>query len=85
LLLQVAAVHYPGLASHPQHQQLRQLLLSDAAVGPEPGFGGVFSFEPKGGVEAAELVMSRLQLALVAPSLGGVETLVSAGLPPRKT
>jgi cystathionine beta-lyase/cystathionine gamma-synthase len=64
----VTRVHYPGLASHPDHARARELLA---------GFGGMLSFEIDGGVPAATHVMHRLQLAAVAPSLGGPETLVT--------
>ena len=62
-------MHYPGLESSPSHARA-------AALFPN-GCGGVLSFEPAGGVAAAEAAMRRLRLALVAPSLGGVETLVT--------
>lgn len=64
----VARVHYPGLPSHPGHTRARALFR---------GFGGMLSFEPRGGLVAAEQVLRRVQLAVVAPSLGGVETLVT--------
>ncbi|MFF4987406.1 trans-sulfuration enzyme family protein [Streptosporangium saharense] len=63
----VAAVHWPGLPSHPSHALARKLL---------PDFGGVFSFDLVGGRAAGEKFMSSVRLALLAPSLGGVETLV---------
>jgi methionine-gamma-lyase len=63
----VAAVHYPGLPSHPQHE-LATHQMSD--------FGGVLSFEVKGGFEEASRFVSRLKLATYAPSLGGPHTLV---------
>ncbi len=66
-----------GLASHPQHEPFTELLRSDLAVGAAAGYGGVFSFELSGGVAAAQRFMSGLQLALVAVSLGGTETLVT--------
>ena len=59
-------VHYPGLPSHPQHELARRQM---------SGFGGMLSFELKGGYEAADLFLSRLRLASRAASLGGVETL----------
>lgn len=63
----VAAVHYPGLASHPQR----------ALVGPEMrGPGGMLSFEVAGGREAALAVAGRLKLFINATSLGGYESLV---------
>ncbi len=64
----VARVNYPGLESHPRHQRARELF---------EGCGGVLSFEPKGAVAAAEQFLKKTQLATAAPSLGGVETLVT--------
>ena len=64
----VAAVHYPGLASHPDHTVAARTL---------DGFGGMVGLQLKGGPRAAERVLRRLRLAQHAPSLGGVETLVS--------
>lgn len=64
----VAQVHYAGLESHPQHQRADRLF---------SGNGGMMSFELKGGVEAAKRFMDHLTLPLVAPSLGGVETLIT--------
>ena len=63
----VAAVHYPGLAGHPGHERARRWFA---------GCGGVLSFD-LGGPEAARRLIDRLELAVEAPSLGGVETLVS--------
>ncbi|MGI5281812.1 trans-sulfuration enzyme family protein [Nonomuraea polychroma] len=63
----VEAVHWPGLASHPSYELAGKLL---------PGFGGVFSFDLAGGRPAGERFMSSVRLALLAPSLGGVETLI---------
>ncbi len=64
----VARVHYPGLPSHPDHQTARRVL---------QGFGGMLGIEVEGGGEAASRFVRALRLAKVAPSLGGVETLVS--------
>ena len=64
----VLQVHYPGLPSHPDHQVAAELL---------HGFGGMVSLVVRGGDEAALRVVNRLRLLWVAPSLGGVETLVS--------
>jgi len=64
----VARVNYPGLESHPRHQRARELF---------NGFGGVLSFELKGGVPAAERFMRHTSLPILAPSLGGVETLIT--------
>ncbi|MFF5107962.1 trans-sulfuration enzyme family protein [Streptosporangium sp. NPDC000509] len=63
----VSVVHWPGLPSHPSHELAVKLL---------PDFGGVFSFDLVGGREAGERFMSSVRLALLAPSLGGVETLI---------
>jgi cystathionine beta-lyase/cystathionine gamma-synthase len=64
----VEAVLYPGLPSHPDHDLAAELM---------DGFGGMLSVVLRGGGEAAEAFCRRLRLAAVAPSLGGVETLVS--------
>jgi cystathionine beta-lyase/cystathionine gamma-synthase len=64
----VSGVNYPGLKTHPQHQRARALF---------NGFGGMLSFEIKGGLEAAERFIKATTLPIVAPSLGGVETLVT--------
>jgi cystathionine beta-lyase/cystathionine gamma-synthase len=41
------------------------------------GFGGVLSFEVRGGIEAAKALLAGLSLPIYAPSLGGVETLIT--------
>ena len=64
----VARVRYPGLESHPQHARAKQLF---------DGFGGMVSVELKGGRDAAIAFMDSAHLALRAPSLGGLETLMS--------
>jgi cystathionine beta-lyase/cystathionine gamma-synthase len=64
----VARVNYPGLESHPRHARARELF---------DGFSGMMSFEVKGGVAEAERFMHRTQLPVIAPSLGGVETLIT--------
>ncbi len=64
----IAAVMYPGLPSHPDHETATRLL---------DGFGGMVGIELAGGGEAASRFVPALKLAAVAPSLGGVETLVS--------
>jgi cystathionine beta-lyase/cystathionine gamma-synthase len=61
-------VHYPGLESHPGHATARRQMAA---------FGGIVTFELKGGVEAAERFFDRLQLVARAASLGGVESLAS--------
>ncbi|MEO1696981.1 MAG: aminotransferase class I/II-fold pyridoxal phosphate-dependent enzyme [Planctomycetota bacterium] len=66
----VARVHYPGLESHRSHALAGRML--------SPGlFGSVLSFELEAGDEATRPFVSRLGVATDAPSLGGVETLVS--------
>ena len=64
----VDKVHYAGLESHPRHSLARRLF---------DGFGGVLSFELKGGAATAEEFIKRLTLPIHAPSLGGVETLIT--------
>lgn len=64
----VARVNYPGLETHPQHS---------IAKSQFDGYGGMISFELKGGVKAAESFMHNVKLPLIAPSLGGVETLMT--------
>jgi cystathionine gamma-synthase len=70
----VSRVYYPGLTSHPQHE-LAQRQMRD--------FGGMVSFELKGGFPAVERLVSRLKLFVLAESLGGVESLLC--YPPRMT
>jgi cystathionine beta-lyase/cystathionine gamma-synthase len=64
----VARVHYPGLASHRRHARAREWFR---------GCGGLLSFDVKGGVSVAERFLSSVTLPANAPSLGGVETLVT--------
>ncbi|MFI9363795.1 trans-sulfuration enzyme family protein [Kitasatospora sp. NPDC053057] len=64
----VSAVHYPGVPSHPDHDLARRLL-------PD-GHGGVLAFDLAGGREAARAFTESVRLASLAPSLGGVHTLV---------
>ena len=63
----VSAVHYPGLASHPQH---------DLAKRQMQQFGTVMAVELAGGKDAAERLLTKVGLVRVATSLGGPETLV---------
>jgi cystathionine beta-lyase/cystathionine gamma-synthase len=63
----VAAVHYPGLQSHPQH---------DLAKRQMRHFGTVFAVELAGGLRAVEQLLAKVTLLHVATSLGGPETLV---------
>jgi len=64
----IARVHYPGLASHPDHALAKRLL---------GGYGGMLGLELAGGSAATERMLERLQLIAHAPSLAGVESLVS--------
>jgi cystathionine beta-lyase/cystathionine gamma-synthase len=66
----VKKVHYPGLKNHPDHNRAAALL---------DGFGGMLSFELdlEGGTSEVIRILKRLKLAIVAPSLGGIETLVT--------
>jgi cystathionine beta-lyase/cystathionine gamma-synthase len=64
----IAKVHYPGLKSHPDHAVARKSLA---------GCGGMVGLELAGGPKAAERLLSRLKLIIHAPSLAGVESLVS--------
>lgn len=63
----VSHVHFPGLASHPQHA---------LAAKQMSGFGGMVSFEVHGGIEASRKVAERVRLFALAESLGGVESLL---------
>lgn len=60
-------VLYPGLKSHPQYELAKRQM---------DGPGAMISFGVKGGLEAGKKVMNNVQLALLAVSLGGIETLV---------
>ncbi len=64
----VKKINYPGLASHPQHGRARELF---------DGFSGMLSFELEGDVADADRFMRSTTLPIVAPSLGGVETLIT--------
>lgn len=61
-------VNYPGLKSHLRHQRACELF---------DGFGGMLSFELKGGINAAERFIQNTTLPIVAPSLGGIESLIT--------
>ena len=66
----VAAVHYPGLESHPQHDLAQRVLRGGMA-------GGMMALELDGGRPAGERFLERVRVAVHATSLGSVETLVS--------
>lgn len=63
----VERVHYPGLPSHPEHA---------VAVRQMRGYGGVVSFEVRGDLAAASRVVDACRIPRIAPSLGGVESLI---------
>ena len=63
----VQNVRYIGLPSHPQHE---------LAARQMRGFGSMIAFELKGGLEAGKQLMNNVKLAILAVSLGGVETLI---------
>ncbi len=60
-------VKYPGLKSHPQHELAKKQMR---------GFGTMISFELKGGLDAGKILMDNVELAILAVSLGGIETLI---------
>jgi len=63
----VVAVHYAGLPTHPHHEVARRQM---------HGFGGVVSFEVAGDLEATSRVVDACRIPQIAPSLGGVESLI---------
>ena len=65
---EVRHVHYPGLEDHPDHEVARTFL---------DGFGGMLAIELVGGGRSAERFLRRLRLIKHAPSLGGVDSVVS--------
>ena len=64
----IARVNYPGLPDHPHHALARRDL---------NGFGAMLSFEVEGDVARADEFLQRLRIPANAPSLGGVESLVT--------
>lgn len=78
----VSRVNHPGLKNHPGHAVASRLF---------DGYGGMLSFELRNGVEAAERFFEKARIPVVAPSLGGLETLLTrpattshAGLTPEE-
>ena len=63
-----ARVHYPGLPSHPDYEVAKETL---------DGFGGMMAIELAAGADGTQAMLEKLQLFMHAPSLGGVESLVS--------
>jgi len=64
----VKRVYYPGLESHPQHETAKAQMT---------GFGSVISFDINGDLDDAKRFLDKLKLCYIAPSLGGVETLIT--------
>lgn len=64
----VERVHYPGLASHPQHE---------LAARQQSGFGGIVSFEVKGGQEAAWRLIDSTRLLSITGNLGDAKTTIT--------
>lgn len=64
----VVRVFYPGLEDSEDYETAKKVL---------KGYGGMVSFEIKGGLEGARRFMSNVSIASPAPSLGGVESLVT--------
>jgi cystathionine beta-lyase/cystathionine gamma-synthase len=65
---EIARVHYPGLESHPDHEIASKMM---------DGYGAMMAIELKDGGKGADRFVRRLKLVKHAPSLGGVDTLVS--------
>ena len=63
----VARVHHPSLASHPEHAVASRQM---------DGFGGVVSFEVRGDLAAGSRLVDACRIPRIAPSLGGVESLI---------
>jgi cystathionine gamma-synthase len=63
----IERVWYPGLPSHPDHEVARRQMT---------GFGGVISFEVRGALDDASRFVDRMEIPYIAPSLGGVDSLI---------
>ena len=63
----VSSLIYPGLSSHPMHHIAKEQM---------SGFSGMISLELKGGIPAGKKFLNSVELALLAESLGSVETMV---------
>ncbi len=63
----VTWIRYPGLLSHPQHNLAKKQM---------HGFGSMISFEVVGGIEGGKTIMDNIEIAALAVSLGGYETLI---------
>lgn len=63
----IERVWYPGLESHPDHE---------TAISQMEGYGGVVSFEVRGDLQSTARFIDAMQIPYIAPSLGGVESLI---------
>ncbi len=63
----VIKVNYPGLPNHPDHQIAKKQMTN---------FGGMLSFEIEGGLESGIEFMNKIELCVLAPTLGDVDTLI---------
>ncbi len=63
----VSRVHYPGLPDHPQHELARR---------QQDGFGGMVSFEVRGGIDEVNHLLRGVRIFSLAESLGGIESLI---------
>ncbi len=63
----VEKVYYPGLETHPHHELAKR---------QQRGFGGMVSFDIRGGRSAAEKMFAKLHIFQLAESLGGIESLI---------
>jgi len=68
---QVARVHYPGLASHPQHALAKSQLFATGG-----GYGGMISIDLKTDLAGARRFLETVKIFALAESLGGVESLI---------
>lgn len=63
----IERVWYPGLPSHPDHEIAKKQM---------SGFGGVVSFTVRGTLEETSRFVDAMQIPYIAPSLGGVDSLI---------
>jgi cystathionine beta-lyase/cystathionine gamma-synthase len=64
----VTRVNYPGLENNPEHARAAKFF---------DGFGGMLSFELAAGMDAADKLLKTVKIPLIAPSLGGIESLLT--------
>jgi cystathionine beta-lyase/cystathionine gamma-synthase len=64
----IGKVHYSGLPDHPDHEVAKSMM---------DGFGGMMAIELAGGADAATRFLQRIRIFRHAPSLGGVDSVVS--------